>query len=83
MKVRSSIEQYCSAGSSAPCVQVSRLSSPIPVCRRKKIQEVDPRFSFAGGDIVTPGIGNHDRETSTQDTFRSRRATLLYERAHV
>ncbi|CDH53385.1 predicted protein [Lichtheimia corymbifera JMRC:FSU:9682] len=32
----------------------------------KKIQEVDPRSTLAGGDIAKTGIDELDRETSTQ-----------------
>ncbi|CDH48691.1 predicted protein [Lichtheimia corymbifera JMRC:FSU:9682] len=43
--------------------------SPISQCHRQPRQEVDRRFTLAGGDIAKSVIGEVDHETSTQDTF--------------
>ncbi|CDH58687.1 predicted protein [Lichtheimia corymbifera JMRC:FSU:9682] len=37
---------------------------------KKKIQEVNPRFTLAGGDIAKFGIGELDRETCTQGALQ-------------
>ncbi|CDH55531.1 predicted protein [Lichtheimia corymbifera JMRC:FSU:9682] len=40
-----------------------------PPASSKKSKRSTAGSTLAGGDIAKPGIGNHDRETSTQDTF--------------